>query len=56
MLRLSLVRLAFRRALEVWLLRDMAQHLEGHGYRISVAPFCTPELTPRNLMLSARRK
>lgn len=53
--RLELVRLAFRRALEVWLLLDMAVHLEGHGYRLGLAAFCDPSLTPRNLLLSARR-
>ncbi|NTV96779.1 MAG: methyltransferase [Thiobacillus sp.] len=55
MLRLQLVRLAFRRALEVWLLMDMAVFLEEHGYAVAVAPFCVPGLTPRNLLLSARR-
>lgn len=55
MLRLQLVRLAFRRPLEVWLLMDMAVHLERHGYRVEVGPFCAPALTPRNLLLSARR-
>lgn len=54
MLRLQLVRLAFRRPLEVWLLMDMATFLERHGYRVAVGPFCDAALTPRNLMLSAR--
>lgn len=55
MLRLQLARLAFRRPLEVWLLMDMAVYLEGHGYAVTVAPFCPPRLTPRNLLLSARK-
>jgi len=55
MLRLQLARLAFRRPLEVWLLMDMAVHLEAHGYQVAVGTFCPPELTPRNLLLSARR-
>jgi hypothetical protein len=55
MLRLQLVRLAFRRALEVWLLTDMAVHLEKHGYVVDLQTFCDPQLTPRNLLLSARR-
>lgn len=55
MLRLQLARLAFRRPLEVWLLMDMAVYLERHGYAVTVAPFCPPDLTPRNLLLSARR-
>jgi hypothetical protein len=55
MLRLQLPRLAFRRALEVWLVMDMAVYLERHGYRVEVAAFCPRDLTPRNLLLSARR-
>jgi hypothetical protein len=55
MLRLQLLRLAFRRPLEVWLLMDMAVHLERQGYTVTVAPFCPSALTPRNLLLSARR-
>lgn len=53
--RLELARLAFRRALEVWLVTDMATHLEAHGYRVALATFCPRPLTPRNLLLSARR-
>jgi hypothetical protein len=55
MLRLQLVRLAFRRPLEVWLLMDMAVHLERHGYAVELTSFCRRETTPRNLLLSARR-
>jgi hypothetical protein len=55
MLRLQLVRLAFRRPLEIWLLMDMAVFLENQGYAVAVRPFCAPSLTPRNLLLSARR-
>jgi hypothetical protein len=55
MLRLQLPRLAFRRALEVWLVMDMAVYLEQNGYRVEVATFCPRDLTPRNLLLSARR-
>lgn len=55
MLRLQLVRLAFRRALEIWLLMDMAVFLERHGYHVAAKHFCTNQLTPRNLLLSARR-
>ncbi len=55
MSRLQLVRLAFRRALEVWLIMDMAVFLENHAYRVTVRAFCPPQLTPRNLLLTARR-
>lgn len=53
--RLELVRLAFRRALELWLVVDMAVYLEQSGYRVELGTFCAPALTPRNLLLSARR-
>jgi hypothetical protein len=53
--RLELVRLAFRRPLEVWLVMDMACYLEERGYAVEVGTFCPAELTPRNLLLSARR-
>jgi hypothetical protein len=52
--RLELVRLAFRRAVELWLVTDMAVHLEAHGYHVGLGTFCAPSLTPRNLLLSAR--
>lgn len=53
--RLELVRLAFRRALEVWLVMDMACFLERHGYAVRVGTFCPDSLTPRNLLISARQ-
>jgi hypothetical protein len=53
--RLELVRLAFRRPLELWLVTDMAVYLEAHGYRVGLGAFCAPTLTPRNLLISARR-
>ena len=54
-MRLDLVRLAFRRALEVWLALDRCAFLEEAGYRVRLAEFCAPSLTPRNLLISARR-
>ena len=53
-MRLSIVRHAFRRALEVWLVLDLAVHLENCGYRVDVGQFCERTLTPRNLLISAR--
>lgn len=53
--RHSLLRHAFRRALEVWLALDLAVHLENSAYAVTLATFCPPALTPRNLLLSARR-
>lgn len=52
--RLSLPRHAFRRPLEVWLVLDLAAYLEENGYRVAVGTFCRREVTPRNILLSAR--
>lgn len=54
-IRLSIVRHAFRRALEVWLAGDLAVSLEERGYVAELGVFCARELTPRNLLISARR-
>lgn len=54
-MRLSLVRHAFRRAIEMWLVLDMANFLISSGYRVSLGTFCDQSLTPRNVLLSARR-
>jgi hypothetical protein len=53
--RLELARLAFRRPLEIWLVLDRALYLARHGYRVGLAEFCDRDLTPRNLLISARR-
>ena len=53
--RLSIVRHAFRRAIEVWLAGDLAVSLEERGYAAELGVFCARELTPRNLLISARR-
>ncbi len=55
-MRLSLVRHAFRRAIEMWLMLDLANYLIRHGYRVSLGTFCGRELTPRNILISARRE
>lgn len=52
--RLQLVRHAFRRVLELWLVMDMAVHLEQHGYRVSVSTFCERVLTPRNILIEGK--
>jgi hypothetical protein len=54
-MRLNLIRLAFRRPLEVWLALDQVVFLERAGYRVVLREFCAPTLTPRNLLVSARR-
>jgi hypothetical protein len=51
----SIARHAFRRALEIWLALDLAVSLENAGYNVKLGRFCERTLTPRNLLLSARR-
>ena len=53
-MRLSIVRHAFRRALEIWLGLDLAVFLEEQGYTVDLGSFCERRLTPRNLLISAR--
>lgn len=53
--RLSLVRGAFRRGIELWLASDYAIVMEEQGFEVRLGEFCEPSLTPRNLLLSARR-
>lgn len=52
---LELVRNLFRRPLELWLTLDRALFLQENGYQVRLGVFCTPQLTPRNLMLLAER-
>jgi len=52
---LDLVRLLFRRPLEVWLVLDRALYLRESGYAVAVSRFCERDLTPRNLLIHARR-
>lgn len=54
-MRLSILRHAFRRSLEFWLVLDLASYLNQAGYGVKLGVFCPRELTPRNILLSARR-
>jgi len=54
-MRLSVVRHVFRRPLEIWLALDLAVYLENRGYTVDLGSFCARQLTPRNLLISARR-
>ncbi|MCZ4306001.1 methyltransferase [Zoogloeaceae bacterium G21618-S1] len=54
-LRYDLVRHVFRRALELWLVGDLALGLEAAGYRASLGQFCDRAITPRNLLVQAAR-
>lgn len=53
--RLQLPRQACRRAIEVWLLHDLALALENDGFTAELHRFCPRPLTPRNVIVSARR-
>jgi hypothetical protein len=53
--RHELLRHLFRRPLELWLVLDYAVFLEEQGYRVRLGTFCERTLTPRNLLLDARR-
>ena len=51
--RLQLVRHAFRRALELWLVLDLVMYLEEHGYKVTLTEFCERTISPRNLLIDA---
>lgn len=53
-MRFSLLRHAVRRALELWLVLDMALYLQANDYQVRLGTFCQSHLTPRNILLSAR--
>ncbi|MDP5032464.1 MAG: SAM-dependent methyltransferase [Paraglaciecola sp.] len=53
---LDLVRFLFRRPIEVWLALDRALMLEEQGYKVSVTRFCSPAVTPRNILIQATLK
>lgn len=54
-MRLSIIRHAFRRPLELWLLLDMAVFLEEQGWQVELKTFCPRQWTPRNVLISARK-
>lgn len=53
--RLQLVRHAYRRPLELWLVLDLALKLEESGYQVALSEFCDRNLTPRNLLINAQQ-
>lgn len=53
-MRYDLMRFAFRRALEIWLVLDRAVYLERAGYAVAVKAFCSRTTSPRNLLIQAR--
>ncbi|WP_122258792.1 methyltransferase [Pseudomonas syringae] len=52
---LELVRDLFRRPLEMWLVLDRAMYVHEQGYSVSVGTFCDSRITPRNLLILARK-
>ncbi len=53
--RLQLLRHACRRPLEILLVTDRALWLAEYGYDVRLRTFCNRQLTPRNLLLQARK-
>lgn len=51
--RYELARMAFRRALECWLVLDRVLYLEEYGYQCQLMQFCSVDLTPRNFLIDA---
>ncbi|MCF2858901.1 SAM-dependent methyltransferase [Pseudoalteromonas sp. SMS1] len=54
--RIELVRHAFRRAIEMWLVLDRALYLQEFGYEVALTQFCEKSLTPRNLLIQAAKQ
>ena len=53
--QIELVQQLFRRPLELWLVLDRMLFLQQHGYQVSLQQFCSRQLTPRNLLIQARK-
>ena len=53
--QLDLVRHLFRYALEMWLIYDRSLFLESCGYEVSLSTFCNMSVTPRNLLIDAKK-
>jgi hypothetical protein len=55
-IRLEKARLAFRRALEYWLILDRVLYVQEQGYRVEISRFCQSEVSPRNTLILASKK
>lgn len=53
--QLSLIIKPFMRALEIWLALDKALYLNEQQYEVQLKTFCAKEITPRNLLLLAKK-
>jgi hypothetical protein len=54
--KMETIRTLFRRPLEMWLVLDRAIYLAENNYEVDVTSFCLREVTPRNLLIHARRR
>ncbi|MCJ8267803.1 MAG: SAM-dependent methyltransferase [Psychrosphaera sp.] len=54
-LRLEKARLAFRKAMEYWLLLDRVLFLQEQGYEVDMLTFCDEKTSPRNALILGRR-
>ena len=54
--RLELVRQAYRRPLELWLVLDVALFLEEDGYGVSLTELCERSASSRNLLVTGERR
>ncbi|MEX1668830.1 methyltransferase [Zhongshania guokunii] len=52
---IDLVRMAFRRALELRCVLDSLLFLQENGYQCTLSEFCSPALSPRNLLIQAQK-
>jgi hypothetical protein len=50
-IRLEKARLAFRKALEYWLLLDRVLYLQEQGYQVELMQFCEAQVSPRNALI-----
>jgi len=53
--RLQLVSHGFRRLLEIWLLHDLSACLQEAHYEVRVEVFCPRSVSPRNVIITAKR-
>lgn len=54
--QIEMVRLLFRRPLELWLALDRALFLQQQGYQVQLQQFCDRQQTPRNLLIQAQKR
>lgn len=52
---LDLVRLLFRRPLEIWLNLDKVVWLQDQGYHADISTFCDYQTSPRNILIRAHK-